>query len=132
MYFFDIILLICIFVDLLHVFRNFFNLFYILSSRSSVNLGRDITHTVRLQSNVTSLELWIIFPIMFLFLLVWYKQKRDKKENIILLFLMCMAILFLENKKSSDFFDKVRTCTRSDFFASEFMNICDHFQFSVT
>ena len=58
-------LLICVFVKLLQVFRNFVSFFYISSSRSSVNVGKDITHTVRLQSNITSLELWIIFPIFF-------------------------------------------------------------------
>ena len=64
------------FVHLLHFFRNFVNLFYILFSFSvSVNVDRDITHTVRLQGNITSLELWIIFPVIFLFLLVWCKKK---------------------------------------------------------
>ena len=78
--FFAIILLIYIFVNLLHVFRNIVTLFYILSSRSvSVNVDKDVTHTVRLERNVTSLELWIIFPLTFLFLLVWCKQKCDKK-----------------------------------------------------
>ena len=43
-----------------------------------------------------------------------------------------MTFLFLKNKISSDFFNDVRTCTRSEFFASEFMTICDDFQFSVT
>ena len=69
--FLAIILLVCIFVNSLHVFRSFVNLFYILSSRSvSVNVNKDITDTVRLQSNITSLELWIIFPVMLLLLLV--------------------------------------------------------------
>ena len=68
--FFAVILLMCIFVNLLHVFRNFVYLFYILSSRSSVNIDKDITHAVRLQSNITSLELCIIFSIIVLFLLV--------------------------------------------------------------
>ena len=69
--FLAIILLVCIFVNSLHVFRNFVNLFYILSSRSvSVNVNKDITDAVRLQSNITSLELWIIFPVMLLLLLV--------------------------------------------------------------
>ena len=45
---------------------------------------------------------------------------------------MCMTFLFLKYKNSSDFFNGVRTCTRPDFFASEFMNIWDDFQFSVT
>ena len=45
---------------------------------------------------------------------------------------MCMTFLFLKNKNSSDSFNKVRTCATSEFFASEFMNICDDFQFSVT
>ena len=77
--FFAIILLICIFVNLLDIFMNIVNLFYILSSRSvSVNVDKDITHTVRLESNITSLELRIIFPITFIFLLVWCKQKCDK------------------------------------------------------
>ena len=43
-----------------------------------------------------------------------------------------MTFLFLKKKNSSDFFNDVRTCTRSEFFASEFMNICDDFEFSVT
>ena len=129
---FAIILLTCIFVNLLDVFRNFVNLIYIVSSPSSVNVDKNITNTVHLQSNITSLELWIIFSVNFLFLLVWCKQKSDEKVEIILLFLICMIFLFLKNKNSSDFFNKVRTCTRSDFSASEFMNICDDFQFSVT
>ena len=71
MYFFLIV--VCIFVNILHIFRNTVNLFYILFSRSvsvNVNVDKDITHTVRLQSNTTSLELWIIFPVTFLLLMV--------------------------------------------------------------
>ena len=131
--FFAIIVLIYIFVNLLHVFRNTVNLFYILSSRSvSVNVDKDITHTVRLESSVTSLELWIIFPVIFLFLLIWCKQKCDKTVKIFLLFLMCMTFVFLKYKNASDFFNVVRTCTRSEFFAFEFMNMCDDFQFLAT
>ena len=133
MYFFLIV--VCIFVNILHIFRNTVNLFYILFSRSvcvNVNVDKDITHTVRLQSNTTSLDLWIIFPVTFLFLLVWCKQKSDKKVKLFLLFLKCVTFLFLKNKNSSDCFTDVRTCTRSEFFASEFMNICDDFQFSAT
>ena len=79
------------FVNLLRIFRNIVYLFYILFSRSvSANviyirhicyiykIYKDITHTDRLQSNTTSLELWITFPVKFLFLLVWCKQKNDK------------------------------------------------------
>ena len=63
---FGIVLLICIFVNLLHIFRNIVNLFYILSLRSvSVNVDKDITHTVHLESNITSLELLIICPGTF-------------------------------------------------------------------
>ena len=50
----------CIFVNLLHVFRNIVNLFYILFSSSvsvNVNVDKNITYTVCLQSNTTSLEL---------------------------------------------------------------------------
>ena len=129
--FFAIILLIYIFANLLHVFRNIVNLFYILSSRS-VSVNVDKTHTVRLESNVTSFGLWIIFSDTFSFLLVWCKQKCDKKVKIFLLFLICMAFLFLKYKNSSDFFNDVRTCTRSEFFAFEFMNLCDDLQFLVT
>ena len=110
------IILLCIFVNLLHVFRNCVNLFYILSSCSSVNIDKDITHIVCLESNITPRELWIIFPIIVLFLLVCCKQKSDKKVKIVLLFLICMTLLSLQNKNSSDFFNKVRTCSRSDFF----------------
>ena len=56
--FFTIILLICIFVNLLHVFRNIVNLFYILFS-CSVSLN------VNVDKDTTSLELWIIFPVTF-------------------------------------------------------------------
>ena len=128
--FFAIILLICIFVNSLHVFRNIVNVFYILSSRSvNVHVGKDITHIVRLESNIASLELWIIFPVTFLFLLVWCKQKCDKKVKIFILFLMCMTFVFLKYKNSSDFFKGMSTCTRSKFFAFEFMNMCDDFHF---
>ena len=119
-------MLVCIFVNLLHVFRNIVNLFYILPSRSvSFNVDKD-NQTVRQQRNITSLELWIIFPVTFLFLLVWCKQKSDKKV-FFLLFLMYMTFLFGKYKNFSDFFNDVRTCTRSGFFASEFMNICGDF-----
>ena len=131
--FFAIIPLIYIFVNSLHVFRNIVNLFCILSSRSvSVNADIDITHKVRLESSVTSLELWIIFPVTFLFLLVWCKQKSDKNVKLFVLFLKCMTFVFLNYKNSSDFFNDVRTGTRSEFFAFEFMNICNDFQFLVT
>ena len=127
--FFVIILLICVFVNLLHVLRNIVDLFFILYSRSvNVNVDIDMTHTVCLESNSTSLELWIIFPVTFLFqLLVWCKQKSDKKIKNFLLFWMCMTFVFLKYKNSSDFFNNVRTCTRSEFFAFKFMNIYDDF-----
>ena len=73
------------FVNLLHVFKNIVNLFYILFSHSvsvNVNVGKGITHTVRVQSNTTSFELWIIFPVTLLFLLIWCKQKSYKKVKI--------------------------------------------------
>ena len=55
--FFAITLLIYILVNVLHVFRNIVNSFYILSSHSvTVNVDKDITHTVRLESNITSLN----------------------------------------------------------------------------
>ena len=38
--------------------------------------------------------------------------------------------MFYKYKNSSDFFNDVRTCKRSECFVSEFMNICDDFQFS--
>ena len=72
--FFIIILLIFILANLLHVFRNIVNLFYILFSLSvsvNGNVDKDITHTVRLQSNTAS--------VTFLFLMVLCKQKIDKK-----------------------------------------------------
>ena len=123
--FFVIILLICILVKLLHVFRNIVNFFYILFSGSvnvNVNVDKDMTHAVRLQSNTTSLELWIIFTVTFLFLTHFSpvshfytpcKQKSNKKVKIFLLFLKCMTILFLKSKNSSDFFNDVNTCIRS-------------------
>ena len=45
---------------------------------------------------------------------------------------MCMTFVFLKYKNSSDFSNDVRTCTRSESFAFEFMNMCDDFQFLVT
>ena len=45
---------------------------------------------------------------------------------------MCMTFVFLKYKNSSDFFNDVRTCTRSEFFAFEFMDMCDDSQFLVT
>ena len=114
--FFAIILLVYILVNLLHVFRNIVNSFYILSSRSvSVNVDKYITHTVRLESNITLLELWIIFPVTFLFLLVWCKQKCDKKVKNFLLFLMCMTFVFLKYKNSSDFFNDVELVPDQNF-----------------
>ena len=78
--FFPIIMLICIFGNLLHDFRNIANLLYISPSWSvSVNVDVDITHIVRQESNITSLKLWIIFPVTFLFLVLSCKQKSDKK-----------------------------------------------------
>ena len=80
--FFVIILLICILVNLLHVFKNNVNLFYILFSRSArFNVDKDITHTVLQQSNTTSLELWIILQVTFFFLQVLCRQEIDKKAK---------------------------------------------------
>ena len=120
------------FCYLLLVFRNIAKLFYILSLHSvTVNVDKDTSHTVCLESNIISHELWVIFPLTFLFLLIWCKQKCDKKVKIFLIFLMCMTFVFLKYKNSSNFFNDVRTCTRSKFFAFELMNVCDDFQFSV-
>ena len=43
-----------------------------------------------------------------------------------------MAFVFLKYKNSSDFFNNVQTCTRSEFFGSEVINICDDHHFFVT
>ena len=63
------------------MFLRILTIYFILFSRSvSVDVDKDITHAVCLPSNTTSLELWIILPVTFLFLLVWCKQKSDKKD----------------------------------------------------
>ena len=116
--FFVIILLICIFVNLLHVFRNIADLFYFLFSRSvsvNVNFDKDITHTVHLQSNTPSLELWIIFQVIFLPLLVCCKHKSDKKLKYFLPYLKCMTLLFFINKSSSDFINDVELVPDQNF-----------------
>ena len=45
---------------------------------------------------------------------------------------MCITFVLLKYKNSSDFFNEVRTCTRSEFFAFEFINMCNDFQFLAT
>ena len=45
---------------------------------------------------------------------------------------MCMTFVFLKYKNSSDSFNDMITCIRSEIFAFEFMNMCDDFQFLVT
>ena len=45
---------------------------------------------------------------------------------------MCVTFVFLKYKNSSNFFNDVRTCTRSEFFPVDFMNMCYDFQFLVT
>ena len=74
----------------------------------------------------------MIFPVTFLFLLVWSKQKSHKKVRNLSSFLEVHDCFFFLKKNSLHFFNDVRTCTRSEFFASEFMNICDDFPLSVT
>ena len=62
-------------------FLGILSIYFILFSRSvsvTGNVDKDITHTVRLQSNTNSHELWIIFPVTFLLLMVWCRQKIDK------------------------------------------------------
>ena len=67
-----------------------------------------------------------------MFLLVWCKQKSDKRVKIVLLLLRCMTIMFRKYKTNPDFQNDVKTCIRSKFFASKFINICDDFQFLIT
>ena len=61
------------------MFLGILSIYFIFSFDAHVNADKDITRTVCLQSNTSSLELWI-FPVTFLFLLVWCKQKSDKKD----------------------------------------------------
>ena len=72
------------------------------------------------------------FSVTFLFLLVWSKQKSDKKVKTFILFLICMTVLLLKYKNYSDFCNDLRTRTKSEFLASEFMNICDDIQVLLT
>ena len=110
------------------------NLFCILFSRPvSVNVDKDITHTVHLQINITSLELWIIFPVTFLFLLVWCKQKTDKKVKFFRLFLMCVIFFcFLDTKILQISLMTWELVPDQDFLRLAFINFCDDFQFSAT
>ena len=91
------------------MFLGILSIYFIFSFDAHVNVDKDITHTVCLQSNTTSPELLIIFPVTFLFLLAWCKPKSDKKVKKNYSFLEVYDFLFLKIKNSSDFFNNMRT-----------------------
>ena len=83
-----------------------------------------------LESNITSFELWIIFPVTFLFLLVWCKQKSDKKVKMFLFYVYDLC--FLNAKILQISLMTWELVPDQNFFKFEFLNICDDFQFLVT
>ena len=100
--------------------RNLLSLSYTSVWLDVLLIGKDIIYTFHLKSNITSRELLIIFSVTILFFLVWFKQIFFSSFLDVLDFFVPWV------KKFFDLFNDIRTCTRSIFFAYEFMFIYDN------
>ena len=65
----------------LGVFSMYF-IFYIHFQLVLINVDKDIIHTVRQQSNITSLELWIIFSIIIFPCMFGLNKKARRSSRI--------------------------------------------------
>ena len=108
-------LLLCVFVNVLHVSylsANFND--YDSSSGSTsffhihANIEKD-NNCLQSNNNASSKNLWLLFSALFLFLKIWF----SKSGNIRFVFLIVYLLLFLHKHiKTSDHQETIRSCSR--------------------
>ena len=95
------------------------------------NIDKDV-NCLQSNNNASSKNLWLLFSASFLFLKIWF----SKSGNITLrlsLFLIVYLLLFLHKHiKTSDHQETIRSCSRYEFFTSDFIDTCEDIQSLIT
>ena len=95
------------------------------------NIDKD-ANCLQSNNNTSSKNLWLLFSASFLFLKVWL----NKSGNITLrlfLFLFVYLLLFLHKHiKTPDHQEAIRSCSRYEFFTSDFIDTCEDIQSLIT
>ena len=96
-----------------------------------VNIDKDL-NCLQSNNNASSKNLWLLFSASFLFLKIWF----SKSGNITLrlfVFLIVYLLLFLHKHiKTSDHQETIRSCSRYEFFTSDFIDTCEDIQSLIT
>ena len=131
-------LLLCVFVNVLHVSYLFADFNDYHSSSGSIsffhihaNIDKDV-NCLQSKSNASSKILWLLFSASFLFLKIWF----SKSGNITLrlfVFLIVYLLLFLHKHiETSDHQETIRSSSRYEFFTSDFIDTCEDIQSLIT
>ena len=95
------------------------------------NIDKDV-NCLQSNNNTSSKNLWLLFSASFLFLKIWF----SKSGNITLrlsLFLIVYLLLFLHKHiKTSYHQETITSCSRYEFFKSDFINTCEDIQSLIT
>ena len=132
------ILLLCFFLNVLHVSYLFTNFNGYDSPSGSifvfhihVNIEKDV-NCLQSHNSAFSKNLWLLFSASFIFLKIWF----SKSGNITLrpfLFLIVYLLLFLHKHiKTSDHQEIIRSCSRYEFSTSDFIDTCEDIQSLIT
>ena len=134
-------LLLCVFVNGLHVSYLFANFNDYDSSSGCIsffhiyaNIDKDL-NCLQSNNNASSQILWLLFSASFLFLKIWFSKSGNITLRLFnfLRFLIVYLLLFLHKHiKTSDHHETIRSCSRYEFFTSDFIDTCEDIQPLIT
>ena len=130
-------LFLCVFVTVLHVSYLFTNFNDYDSLSGSIffhihaNIDKDV-NSLRSNNNASSKNLWLLFSASFLFLKIWFSKSGNITFRYFL-FLIVYLLLFLHKHiKTSDHQETIKSCSRYEFFTSDFIDTCEDIQSLIT
>ena len=130
-------LLLCLCVNVLHVFYLFTNFNDYNSSTGSTffhiyaNIDKDANY-LQSNNNTSSKNLWLLFSNSLLFLKVWFSKSGNITFRFFL-FLFAYLLLFLHKAhQNSRYQEAIRSCSRYKIFTFDFIYTCQDNSKAIT
>ena len=124
-------LLLCVCVNGLHVFYLFtkFTFFYFFHIHA--NTDKD-ANCFQSNYNSSSKNLWLLFSVSFLFLNIQFNKSGNITLRLFLFLFVYFFIFLHKHIKTTDHQEAVRSCSRYEFFTSDFIDTCEDVQSLIT
>ena len=129
-----IILLWCVFVNILHVSCLFFsncNNFNLSTGSAFFCVHTDIDKDgdcFQSNDNNSLNDLWLLFATLLFFLKVWFNNRSNIKLRLLVILIVSVMLFLHKHIKTPDHNEAIRSCSKHEFFTFDYIDTCQNIQ----